>query len=534
MEKIKNHIFLNFIIIIFGLTIYSCNSSNSTNNESSTSTTGTLSLSLIDASTTDYKAVYITVKEVKVSLATEDQDDDEWIVVASPEKTYNLLELINGVTETLGITDLQAGEYDQMRLVLGETQDTELNIIGRSHPFANYIIDIGDNVYELTVPGGYQEGFKIIDGFTITEDATTDLILDFNVIDSIVQAGSSGTWSLNPTVKVLDEDELSYVSGVITDNDTGAPLEGVLVSAQISGDSSETNLVSTSTVSDESGGYTLLLSPGTYTLVANLSGYKSGAADVTVESGNDLKQDFSLEQRIGEGTITGNIIIDNGEDNQFIKVSIRQKVLYGENETIVEVASVNVANGGQYTIDLPEGTYSMVAVFTVDGIEMTLESGESFVITDGTVIEFDVLFSNVAVPGEDDDGEKPEKVTICHKGRTITISKSALNAHLNHGDVEGSCDEADPDNDSETNNDENEEDANNGNGQNKITVCHKGREIRISETALQVHLNHGDTLGSCDDSENNSDGENDTDPDDETNDENTNGNGNGNSNGNNK
>ncbi len=517
MKKIKNHAFLTFVMLIAGLTIYSCNGSSSS---SSTSTTGKLSVGLTDASTTDYKAVYVTIKEVKVSLATENEEDKEWIVAASPAKTYNLLELINGTIETLGITDLQAGEYDQMRLVLGDTQDTGLNSLGNNHPFANYIIDIGDNVYELTVPDGYQEGFKIVDGFTITEDATTDLILDFNVVDSIVQAGSNGNWSLNPTVKVLDEEKLSYVSGVITDNATGVPLEGVRVSAQISGETSETNLVSTSTISDETGGYTLLLDPATYTLVASLSGYKSGTADVTVESGNTIEQIFSLEQGTGEGTITGTISIEEGEDDQFIKVSIRQKVLDGENETVIEVASVNVANGGQYTIDLPAGTYSMVAVFTVDGIEMTLESSDSFVITDGTVIEFDLLFSNVDVTeDDDDDGETPEKVTICHKGRTITISKSALIAHLNHGDVEGSCDDAEPDDDSDTDTDtdndtDNDDDTINGNGQSKITVCHKGRELRISEAALQMHLNHGDTLGSCD-GESDDDSGNDTDPDDD-------------------
>jgi len=44
--------------------------------------------------------------------------------------------------------------------------------------------------------------------------------------------------------------------------------------------------------------------------------------------------------------------------------------------------------------------------------------------------------------GDDDDDNdtgKPGKVTICHKGKTITISKAALQAHLNHGDTEGAC-----------------------------------------------------------------------------------------------
>ena len=33
------------------------------------------------------------------------------------------------------------------------------------------------------------------------------------------------------------------------------------------------------------------------------------------------------------------------------------------------------------------------------------------------------------------DQYEPKKVTICHKGKTITISRSALPAHLRHGDT---------------------------------------------------------------------------------------------------
>jgi hypothetical protein len=32
-----------------------------------------------------------------------------------------------------------------------------------------------------------------------------------------------------------------------------------------------------------------------------------------------------------------------------------------------------------------------------------------------------------------------DKVTICHKGHTISISRNALDAHLAHGDTIGSC-----------------------------------------------------------------------------------------------
>ena len=42
-----------------------------------------------------------------------------------------------------------------------------------------------------------------------------------------------------------------------------------------------------------------------------------------------------------------------------------------------------------------------------------------------------------AVPDHSDKGQS--KVTICHKGVTITIARAALDAHLAHGDKVGSC-----------------------------------------------------------------------------------------------
>lgn len=46
----------------------------------------------------------------------------------------------------------------------------------------------------------------------------------------------------------------------------------------------------------------------------------------------------------------------------------------------------------------------------------------------------------ICVDDGDDDGDGDgKKVDVCHKGHTISISKSALPAHLAHGDKEGAC-----------------------------------------------------------------------------------------------
>ena len=55
-----------------------------------TAQTGTLSVGLTDASTDEYKAVYVTITEVQVHMG-----GGSWKVVGSPNKTYNLLDLTN-------------------------------------------------------------------------------------------------------------------------------------------------------------------------------------------------------------------------------------------------------------------------------------------------------------------------------------------------------------------------------------------------------------------------------------------------------
>jgi len=324
------------------------------------SATGTLSLSLLDAPTDEYQAVYVTINEVQVHMA-----DGDWEVVGSPEKTYNLLELVNGVREQMGLTELETGHYTQMRLIIGDDPDSGINIFSQSHPFANYMIDLADNYRELKIPSGLQTGIKIVHGFDISENQTTELILDFDASKSIVKAGS-GKWLLKPTIKVLDTEEYALISGTITDIDTEQSLEGVLVSAQIydsgADDPKDEVLMQASTITNADGLYTIFLQPGTYNFLVYKQGYNPYCAIIVATSSDSDPEDFTLSAA-STGTITGDVMIYGGYEDQHVTLSFRQiaQCEGSAEDQQIEVESVNIASGGSYDKSLPVGSYHVVA-----------------------------------------------------------------------------------------------------------------------------------------------------------------------------
>lgn len=325
--------------------------------------TGELAISLADATLYQYQAVYVTIDEIKVH-----RDNGEgWKTVAMPRQTFDLLELINGVREDLGLATLATGHYTQMRLIIGDTPDDGLNLFSQTHPFANYVIvaDGTNSIHELKVPSGPQTGVKLVNGFDINTNQTTELILDFDASKSVVKAGSSGQWHLKPTIKVLDTLTYAIVDGTVTEEVNGADLQGVLVSAQVYSaaetDEKDQVLVQAATTTDINGEYALFLSPGTYNLVAFAEGYDLGCTNVEAFTDTVQTQPFVLIPATETGTIGGNVTISGGSTTQHVTISFRQVVNCNGGTTTIEVTMRNIANGGNYSVNLPAGTYRVVA-----------------------------------------------------------------------------------------------------------------------------------------------------------------------------
>lgn len=412
------------ILVILIFFLWACGgggSSGSATSSTSSGSPGSLSLTMVDAPGGTYQAVYVTIKEVQVCMRTmvpcdEDDDDDcgcRWKTVATLNQTFNLLELVNGVVAALGTTDLAAGTYNQMRLLLHDEPDDSLNLFDDPHPWPQYLIDEDGDAQEMKVPSGYQTGIKLVHPFVIENNLTTELILDFDVARSVVKAGNSGKYLLKPTIKVIGTYNRATVSGVVTDDDTPTPnpIERAMVTAWYE-DADGNWIAAMSTLTDADGGYTLYLGLGgdveqeskEYQIVALAEGYNPGCRLLQVEMGRTYSGedavDFVLSpvEMVGtvSGTVTGTAPAEDGSfpvDPPLVTVSfsryvgncIREPVEIGF-VTVTDEENYNSDGTFQYaySIDLPAGGYDVTAtsegltpipkeVTVVDGLESDLD-----------------------------------------------------------------------------------------------------------------------------------------------------------------
>jgi hypothetical protein len=334
---------------------------------SSESGTGTLSLSLKDAPAQNtYQAAYVTISTVQV----QKENSTDWTTVASPNATYNLFSLVNGVMESLGIETLSTGHYTQMRLFLGTSPDNTKNILGNDHPYPNYVIDENNNALELKVPSGYQTGIKLVSGFDIEAGLTEDLVLDFDAQSSIVTAGNSGNILLKPTIKVISTVNNPVIMGTVYEANGTTAIEGASVTAQIynpaATDPKDKVTINAGTITDASGNYKLISDDaGTYNIVAYKGDYIPEYFPLTTVLNNTYSgQNMDLGIAAQTINITGSVSIPSGTSESSVTISCRLNI----DGTQIEVASENILNGGSINIVLPiKPTWTYDTVVSSDG-----------------------------------------------------------------------------------------------------------------------------------------------------------------------
>jgi hypothetical protein len=222
--------------------------------------TGIMRVSLTDAPSCGYDEVNITIDRIRVNQNANASDTDSgWTdIVLNPARKIDLLELQNGVMESLGETPLPAGKYTQLRMVLVENSN--------ANPLANSVVPTGEDETELSTPSGTQSGIKVNMDVEVAEGQAIDLVLDFDACRSVVKAGNSGRYNLKPVIEAIPLVTLAG-QAVVGYVDPAIALPTTLVTVQQSG------VVAKATVPDAAGKFTLYPVPaGNYDLVITAEG----------------------------------------------------------------------------------------------------------------------------------------------------------------------------------------------------------------------------------------------------------------------
>jgi len=229
---------------------------------------GTLEVLLHDAPA-NYEEVNVFIERVEVNNA---DSDSGWVEINSPQRSYDLLELTNGATEVLGSAELEAGTYEQIRLIL-------------SSDGHNVIVDGAQK--DLFVPSGEQTGIKLNVNAEIKPDITYTLLLDFDVARSVVERGNeqSGVrYLLKPVISASNQAETGNVAGIVE------PVESMAYVYAIS----NSDTISTTKADTTDGSFKLIgLEDGTYLISVDPTseGYQSQdttGVDVTAGETSDI------------------------------------------------------------------------------------------------------------------------------------------------------------------------------------------------------------------------------------------------------
>jgi hypothetical protein len=198
----------------------------------STSTTGKVSVSLSDPPSCSgpngaFSKILVTIQDVKIHQSSGAGPNDPGWVDLTPNlknapQQVDLLGLANNqcFLATLGSeTELQAGSYQQIRIVLATTAP----LSGSSNPCggnsANCVVLKADgSAHPLDLSGESQTGIKIPSGqltggkFTIAQGDVKDLNIDFDACASVIAQGN-GHYRLKP---VMHAGEMQLTSASLT------------------------------------------------------------------------------------------------------------------------------------------------------------------------------------------------------------------------------------------------------------------------------------------------------------------------------
>ncbi|MFL5501177.1 MAG: DUF4382 domain-containing protein [Gemmatimonadaceae bacterium] len=261
--------------------------------DSSGTGTGRLSVRLTDApfpfsqvASVDVYVVRVDAKQASTTdeEAADENNQDGWTTIATPNASINLLDLGSGKTMNLGETTLPTGNYQSFRLIL-DTDQSSITLKDGSKP-------------TISFPSAAHSGIKVNldEPIQLTEDGSV-MTLDFDIGRSFVMRGNNPANGFNfkPVIHAVAQDITGAVTGSVHANSaTGAAVPNatveVLTAGSLIGDADPTHVVRSAST-DANGNFRIaFLLPGTYVLRAtppSASGFKPAllAGGLTITEG---------------------------------------------------------------------------------------------------------------------------------------------------------------------------------------------------------------------------------------------------------
>ena len=274
--KIKSSI-LSLCIIILSMMVIQCS------NDTTSDQKATIQLKLIDAEG-DYDKVLVNIIDVLYNAS----DDEGWVSFEGfekpetddPENRIDLTELIAGNSVVLTDQQIEAGTLNQIRLLLGDGNAL--------------VLEGSEEEIALDTPSAQQSGLKLLIDTELEAGYSYTFILDWDVQESIVKAGNSGKYNLNPVIRVMAEVNSGIISGRVADileteeNADPMPLENAVITAYDSTDNTYSTPIASSYSNAEGLFQVQGLAPGTYNIRVSLAGYTSVDVEgINVEAGVD-------------------------------------------------------------------------------------------------------------------------------------------------------------------------------------------------------------------------------------------------------
>lgn len=251
-----------FLIFLLGL-LTALSISGCFQDDEGGSSTGVIKISITDApAAANFEKVEVTFSKLEVSKKSEDTTA-EWITINENIGTIDLLTLNNGKLQELGISNLEAGTYNQIRFTVTEATVTVGGVETSVH--------LASSTVKLTTP------------FTITGGITTELVVDFDAAHSIQLTNSGLEYTMTPVTRLAQVDLTGAVKGKVY------PIDGVIITVIACRDGSTASVAGT--VADADGNFLVgYLEPGIYDIYIDAVGYQQDAslADITITAGSVL------------------------------------------------------------------------------------------------------------------------------------------------------------------------------------------------------------------------------------------------------